>query len=211
MFASSRFKLTAMTQPIDTQFFVPRLSVSIAALNNSDLEANAIRALLEALGCVVTIHWIGTPEDFLKVLSQGQTAPPYLLIAGHGDEENGFYFGEYAPFIDTSMLREQHLPAEAIAPVVNLPGCAVISSACWSGIEALGRAFTNGGNIKAYIGCRSAPRGEDMIVFLVNFFHNIMRKKLSDHEAWQKAVNATDDPEISQISFFHANGVEDQI
>jgi len=103
------------------------------------------------------------------------------------------------------------MPAEVIAPVVNLPGCTVISSACWSGIEAMGRAFTHTGKIKAYIGCRAAPRGEDMGVFLVNFFYNVMRKKLSEFEAWQKAVIATDQPEISQISFFHSNGVEDRI
>lgn len=202
--------MTTMTQPVDTQFFIPRLPINIAALTNA-YEAEAMRALLEVLGCVVTVHWIGTPADFLKVLSQGETAPRYLLIAGHGDDENGYYFGEYASFIDTSMLREQHMPAEIIAPVVNLPGCTVVSSACWGGIEAMGRAFTNTGKINAYIGCRVAPHGDSMCAFLVNFFYNVIRKKLSDHEAWQKAVIATDQPAISQISFFHSNGVEDRI
>lgn len=199
-----------MTQLVDTQFFIPRLPINIVALTNA-YEAEAIRALLEMMGCVVTIHWIGTPTDFLKVLGHGETAPRYLLIAGHGDDKNGYYFGEYASFIDTSMLREQHMPAEVIAPVVNLPGCTVISSACWSGVEAMGGAFTQTGKIKAYIGCRDAPRGEDMCVFLVNFFYNVMRKKLPEHEAWQKAVIATDQPAISQMSFFHASGIEDRI
>lgn len=169
-----------------------------------------MRALLEVFGCVITIHWIGTPMDFLKVLGQGEAAPRYLLICGHGDDEKGYYLGEYATFIDTSMLREQHMPAEVIAPVVNLPGCTVISSACWGGIEAMGRAFVNTGQINAYLGCRVGANGDDMCAYLVNFFYNTRRKKLSDREAWLKAMAATDQPEIYQVSFFHANGTEER-
>jgi hypothetical protein len=114
-----------MSRAIDQQFYTPRLPISIVALSNADYEAHAMRAVLEAFGCVVTIHWIGTPTDFLKVLGQGEAAPRYVLITGHGDEEKGCYLGEYAAFIDTSMLRDQYLPAEVIAVVVSLPGCTV--------------------------------------------------------------------------------------
>jgi hypothetical protein len=37
-----------------------------------------------------------------------------------------------------------------------------------------------------------------MGVFLVNFFYNVMRKKLSEFEAWQKAVIATDHGAFAQ-------------
>jgi hypothetical protein len=200
-----------MTQPVDTQFFIPRLPINIAALTNA-YEAEAMRALLEMLGCVVTVHWIGTPADFLKVLAQGETAPRYLLIVGHGDDEKGYYFGGYGSFIDTStsMLDEQHMPAETIAPVVNLPGCTVLSTACAAGNETMGRAFVRNGNINAYIGCRVYQNGTDMCVFAVNFFYNVIRKKLSDHEAWQKAMLATDHAAIYQVSFFNANGTEER-
>lgn len=111
-----------MKHVIDEQFYTPRLPVSIVALPNSSHEVYPMRDLLEGFNCVSTVHWIGAPMDFLKVLGQGETAPRYLLIAGHGDEEKGYYLGEYATFIDTSMLRDQYMPAEVIAPVVNLPG-----------------------------------------------------------------------------------------
>jgi hypothetical protein len=200
----------AAKQSIDEQFYTPRLPINIIALPNSDYEAHAMRAILEAFACVVTIHWIGTPSDFLKVLGQGETAPRYLLISGHGDEEKGYYFGEYADFIDTSMLRNQHMPAEVIAPVVNLPGCTVIAAACASGVEAMGRAFVNTGKIQAYIGCRDYPNGDDLFVYLVNFFHSILRKKLSDRDAWQRAMVVTDQPETYLMSFFHPNGIEER-
>jgi hypothetical protein len=169
-----------------------------------------MRPLLEMLDAVVTIHWIGTPMDFLSVLGQGDTAPPYLLIAGHGDSEDGYWLGEYADFIDTSMLRGQYLPPDIIEPVVSLPGCTVISTACGAGSEAMGRAFTSNGKLNAYIGCRTAPYGAAMDIFVMNFFFNVLHKKLSNRDGWQRAMLATDHPDIYQISFYQADGVEER-
>jgi hypothetical protein len=199
-----------MKHAIDEQFYTPRLPIDIVALPNSDYEAHAMRAVLEAFGCVVTIHWIGTPTDFLTVLGQGETAPRYLLISGHGDEEKGYYLGEYASFIDTSMLRNQYMPAEVIAPVVNLPGCTVVSSACTAGVEAMGRAFVHTGRIRAYTGCRDYPNGSDMLAYLVKFFYSVLRKKVSDRDAWHGAMAAIDQPEIYRVSFFHPDGTEER-
>lgn len=196
--------------PIDTQFYHPLLPVNIVALPNGTREALAMRALLEELLCVVTIHWIGTPMDFLRVLGQGDSAPPYLLIAGHGDADDGYWLGEYAEFIDTSMLRGEHMPPEVIEPVVNLPACTVISTACGGGSEAMGRAFTSHGRVNAYLGCRTAPYGAAMDIFVVNFFFNVLHKKLSTRNGWQRAMLATDHPDIYQISMFRADGGEEQ-
>ncbi len=199
-----------MTPVIDERFYSPRTPVNIVALPDCDWEVHAMRTMLEGLGCIVTVHWIGTPGDFLKVLSQGESAPRYLLIAGHGDAEKGYYLGEYADFIDTSMLRDQYMPAAVIAPVVNLPGCTVLSSACAGGVEAMGRAFIQTGRIEAYLGCREYPDGSDMLVFLINLFHGILRRKLSLREAWQRAMMVTDQPEIYAISLFHADSPEER-
>ncbi|HSQ16277.1 MAG TPA: hypothetical protein VLM83_01150 [Anaerolineales bacterium] len=194
--------------PIDTQFYAPRLPISIVALPN-DFEARGMREMLEMFfNCVVTIHWIGTPADFLKVLGQGDTAPRYLIISGHGGEI-GYYLGEYIEEIDTSMLRDRHMPSEVIAPVVNLPGCTVLTTTCKGGTEAMGKAFVHTGKIGGYIGCRGWPDGTDMPVFLVNFFFFALRKMLSDREAWIKAMQVVDIPAIYQMTFYHADGTVD--
>jgi hypothetical protein len=199
-----------MHTPIDMQFFSPRLPISIIALPN-DFEARAMREILEMFfDCAVSIHWIGTPADFLKVLGQGEGVPGYIIICGHGDDEKGYYFGEYGNGIDTSMLRDQHMPAEVIAPVVNLPGCTVISTACGGGSDAMGKAFMQNGQITAYIACRDYPHGTDMPVFLVNFFFYTLRKKLSMHEAWQKAICIVDDPAIYAMRIFHPDGTVEE-
>ncbi|HEX8682876.1 MAG TPA: hypothetical protein VF707_11215 [Ardenticatenaceae bacterium] len=199
-----------MYAPIDTRFYHPLLPVNIVALPNGTREAHALRTLLEELLCVVTIHWIGTPTDFLTVLGQGDTAPRYLLIAGHGTAEEGYWLDRYADFIDTSMLRGEYLPAEAIEPFVNLPGCTVISTACGGGSEAMGRAFTGNGTLNAYLGCRIGPDGTAMHVFVVNFFFNVLHKKLTDRDAWHKAMLATDHPHIYQMSMYHTDGAEER-
>lgn len=197
-----------MTPMIDEQFYSPRLFVGIVALPDGSTEAIGMRAVLEAMGCAVTIHWIGTPGDFLSVLGQGASAPRYLLISGHGDVDKGYYMGEYASFIDTSMLRGAYLPAEVITPVVNLPACTVISSACAGGVEDMGRAFVHSGRLKAYIGCRDYPNGDDMFAYLVQFFYGVLRKKWSDREAWHRAMVVVDEPELYRMSFFDADGSE---
>lgn len=199
-----------MTQVIDEQFYIPRIPVSIAVLPNGTTEAFALRSLLEDFGCSVQTHWTGTPGDFLKVLAQGDDAPRYLVIAGHGGEAGSFYVGEYADFIDTSMVKDQHLPPEAIAPVVNLPGCLVISTACRSGGPEMARAFFRNEALGGYMACRIGPNGTAMLVFMMNFFFGLFGKKLSEREAWRQAVKATDHPDIYQVSYFGPDGVEER-
>ncbi len=107
------------------------------------------------------------------------------------------------------MLRDRHMPPEVIAPVVNLPGCTVLTTTCKGGTEAMGKAFVHTGKIGGYIGCRGWPDGTDMPVFLVNFFFFALRKKLSDREAWVKAMRVVDNPAIYQMIFYHADGTVD--
>jgi len=199
-----------MSQVVDERFDFPRKPVSIAVLPNGATEAYAIRAILEALGCSVQTHWIGTPGDFLKVLSQGPEAPRYLVIAGHGNEAGSFYVGEYGAFIDTSMVIDQHLPPEAIAPAVDLPGCLVISTACSSGRPDMARAFFQNGMPNGYIACRISQDGTSAVVFMINFFFGLFGKKLSEREAWHQAVKATDHPDIYHMSYFGPDGVEER-
>jgi hypothetical protein len=64
-----------------------------------------VRSILESLGAVVTLHLIGTPEDFLSVIAQGSAAATYTILCAHGDE-HGLIFGEFGDDIDASTLEE---------------------------------------------------------------------------------------------------------
>ena len=162
---------------------------------------------MEALGCVVLAHRVGTPSDFLRVLGQGDQAPRYMVILGHGDE-NGLVFGEYGGAVDVSMLRDGSLPPEAIEPHVDLPGCTVLSYSCVGGTDAMARAFLAGG-VAAYIGCRTEVQTVALTLFLLHFLFGTLHKKLPDADAWRQAVLAVDHPEADQMRFWHAGGREE--
>src|SRR4028119_607052 len=102
-----------MWHPVNTDFFIPQLPVSIVDLPDSGGRSRNLRSLLESVNCVVLTHPMGTPGDFLKVIAQQDTAPRYLIVVGHGNPE-GLHFGTYIPAIDTSMLAGEYLPAAVI-------------------------------------------------------------------------------------------------
>lgn len=196
-----------MWTPVNTKFYVPQLPVSIVSVSGGGQEFT--RATLEALNCVVLLHSVGTPSDFLQVIAQGQNAPRYMIIIGHGTQD-GLDFGEYGPSdIDTSMLHNGAMPPEVIRQHVNLPGCTVFSYSCEGGSQTMAEAFLSGG-LAAYIGCRAGPDVAAMNLFLFHFLHGVTAKKLADRDAWHRAIAATDHPDINEFSFFHSGGAEER-
>ncbi len=170
---------------------------------------SAIRTVLEALRCVVLRHAVGTPGDFFQAIGQGPSAAQYVVINGHGSA-CGLYFGEYGRSdIDTSLLREGYLPAEAIERQVHLPSCTVISLCCEGGSEAMARAFL-AGRVSSYIGCRTETDSGAALVFLTNFFFRVVAKQLSYRDAWYQAVSATDYPDIHRFSYYDGEGGEER-
>lgn len=194
-----------MWRPIDTEFHSPRLPVSIVDVGG---DGAGLRTLFEAFQCVVHLHWTGTPNDFLKVISQGAAVPRYVIIDGHGTER-GLYFGEYGEGIDTSMLQEGYLGPDAIRERVYLPEATVVNLTCFGGDRRMADAFL-AGRIQGYIGCRTDPDGGAMHLFVANFIYNVAVRKLSDRDAWYRAVRDTDHPDIDMISFYHPDGREER-
>jgi hypothetical protein len=158
--------------------------VAVVAVGEAT-EAPLVRALLESLGAVVTLHLPGTPEDILLVLGQGETAPPYLVLCGHGDEE-GFVLGEYAPEIDTAALIGTSLPAAVVARTC-LPGRVVVSTACTTGYAAFQRAFLGGG-AAAYIAPDGYPAGASTLLFVHLLFHELLVRGADLEPAWRHAA-----------------------
>ena len=191
-----------MSKPIETDFFIPLLPVSVIQLSGA---GEVLRSMLEAMRCVVALHRPGTPGDFLKLVSPDYV-PRYIVICGHGTED-GLHFGQYISEIDTSMLRNECLPAEAIRDNARLSGATVVSATCYGGTRTMADAFLTAGT-KAYIASEGEPDGMAMNVFLINFFFALLSKGVSDEEAWRKAVQATNHEDIWEVNYFHADGVE---
>ena len=195
-----------MFKSIEADFYIPLLPLSIVQVSGG---GEFLRTMLESLRCAVTLRRPGTPGDFLKVIALGENAPRYMIICGHGTED-GLCFGEYIPEIDTSMLRNECLPAASIQETISLPGCTVISATCYGGLPLMAEAFLAGG-VRAYIGSPEAPDGMAMNVFLVNFFFAVMEKGLSDEDAWRQAAQATDHADIWPLRYFDSSGSEKKL
>lgn len=177
-----------MWKPVDTEFYAPRTPVEIVSVGWGVGEGGTlVRGLIEGLGGTAHLHLCGTPGDFLKVISQGEAAAPYLIILAHGNDD-GLVFGEYTDFIDTSMLVKGSMPPECIAKHVNLPGRVVFNDACMAGEPPMAQAFMAGG-LKAYIGSREPdPNGSAGIVFITHFLYKLWRAKCSGRDAWEQAA-----------------------
>ncbi len=174
-----------MWTPVDTRFDDKKLPVAIAHVDRGE-QAIMLRHLLEELGAIVLLHGISTPGDFTKVISQGDDAPPFLIIASHGDE-NGLVFGEYIPRIDVSMLVEGSMPSSYIAQQVRLPGTFVINVSCYGGQPSMSQAFLSGG-ARGYIGTDPNPPTSNHALFIASFFLSVIRRKRSAQEAWKLAA-----------------------
>ena len=146
------------------------------------MEALLIRAILESLRAAVTLQLPGTPQDFLEVLAQGELAPRYIVVSDRG----GFLFGDYDRGIDTTMLVEGSLPADAIASRVHLPGKVVISTACETGTEVFGAAFTRG-KVAAYVAPSGSPEGAIVPLFVHCLFHQLLQRKTPLDAALRRA------------------------
>lgn len=190
-----------MWNPIDTQFFGPKTPVAIACVHNPD-DAQRLRHLLEGLRAVTHYHNIGCPADFLRVIAQEQTAPPYLIVSGHGGD-HGIHFGDYIDTIDTSSLVGEDMPASSISNHVKLPGTVIINTTCDCGSDEMAQAFLSGG-ARAYIGTDPNPLAIEHPLFIAHFFHSIIRKKMEPFEAWQSA--AAYDNQSRLYMYFDADG-----
>jgi len=173
-------------KPVDVGFHGSRLPVEIVDFGATG-EGELLRLLLESLNCVVLVHWPGTPEDFLRVIGQGESCAPYLLVCGHGDAGN-LIFGDYADHIDTSMLVNGNLPPERIRERVSLPGCAVINTCCSGGVRSLAQAFMGGG-LRAYMGAVEDVPGDAVPLYVAHFFHQLPRVRHSVRRAWRHAAS----------------------
>ena len=179
-----------MWNPIDTEFFGPKIPVGIACVHDP-ANAQILRHVIEGFWTVTHYYAIGCPADFLKVIAQDESAPPYLVISGHGGE-HGILFGEYIDTIDTSSLIGEDMPASSIAKHVKLPGSVIVNTTCDGGSVEMARAFLAGG-AQGYIGTDPAPLAIEHPLFVAHFFHSISRKKLSALDAWQRAASYDDE------------------
>ena len=176
------------------RFFTPLQPVSLVAVGGSG-EAMTLRLVLESLGAFVSYFPVGTPGDFLAVLSTPNAAANLTIISAHG-ADGGFHFGDYGPGIDVSSLKDGELGPQVIRATGNLSLPIVLSTACGTGTNDMQQAFLSAG-ARAFIAPRQQPEARDMPLFVHLFAHQLLVRRSSVSAAFEAANTAMADAEMT--------------
>ncbi|MDE2723707.1 MAG: hypothetical protein OXI59_10065 [Gemmatimonadota bacterium] len=190
-----------MWTPVETQFYAKQNPIGIICIGDFQ-EAHTIRTFAESLNLAVRFYRIGTPGDFLKVISREPELPPCIIICGHGDE-NGIVFGDYIEGIDTSMLKDESMPPESIEKHANLTDRIVVNTCCVGGTDAMASAFLKS-KPRCYIGSLDYQNAASTTIFVTLFLDQLLKKNKPVLEAWNRA--ASYDDETRHLAFYDSNG-----
>lgn len=142
-------------------------TISIIALDRSDLEVIMLRSVLEYFNYRVEVHWVGSRREFLEILRGGVQTFQYIILAGHGggsDAEAFLFDFERAVTLDD--LRQ----------TVHLPGKTVLSTCCSTGRPVVAEAFLNGG-CDAYIAATEDVDANAAAMFTIHLFYFFHQKR----------------------------------
>ncbi|MBN9669738.1 hypothetical protein [Roseibium aggregatum] len=171
-------------------FFNPQHPVTLIAIGDSG-EAMTLRLILESLGAFVSFYRIGTPGDFVSVLSSAKDPGNLTVISAHGNN-GGFHFGDYAPQIDTSLLKSGVFVPSSVPGIGKLSRKTFLSTACETGSSEMRSAFLEAG-ADAYVAPERDPEGRDIPVFVHLFAHGLLAKGLTVSAAFDAACDAVKD------------------
>lgn len=149
-------------------------NISLICLEErSTLESVALRGALEYLGYVVSTHWIGSKESFLKLLSGEVLIDNTVIISGHG-YKNGFLLS------DENIIKPEEFKGQ-----IKWRDKDVVSLGCCTGTKEFVDTFLNGG-VKIYIAPDDYPDGNATLTFAIYLFF-LIKKGDSVSAALKKA------------------------
>jgi len=176
-------------------------SVTLLVVGDSG-EALLLRAMLENLGVQVFTQFIGTPSEFLNILSEQNSLSAIWILSAHGNE-NGLIFGEYGEGTDVSMLIDEAMPPSVLEKLgCTLDKKLIISTACCTGTMQFVTSFHNLG-AEYYAAPESYPDGAFVPVFLNVVFYNLFVEKMPIKKAFEMANAAF--PTSTPINLYQNN------
>lgn len=133
-------------------------NISLICLEErSTLESVALRGALEYLGYIVSTHWVGSKESFLRLLSGEVHIDNTVIISGHGYKK-GFLLS------DEKIIKPEELKVQ-----IKWKGKNVISLGCCTGTKEFADAFIKGG-VKTYLAPDDYPDGNATLTFAIYLF-----------------------------------------
>ncbi|PFZ09222.1 delta-aminolevulinic acid dehydratase [Bacillus pseudomycoides] len=163
------------------------LNIGLVVDDNSDLEAQSLRATLEYFGAKVVTYWIGRPRDLMDVLSGKSLYEDidYIVFCFHG-EEGGFVMGELGEAVYEEDEPRENSGVDEIKQYAKLHNIYIINSSCTLGNPKLVKAFLNSG-VQTYIGSTDYVDGTAAFMFTIRLFYGIINHQKTIDGAFQVA------------------------
>lgn len=174
-----------------------KLAVDIVVIDD-DLEALALRSVLEWWNIQVTLHLVGQAKDLISILDGSNLGSKIIFLMGHGNER-GFLLPELSLTIEQDQPFHGSLMPAQLAEFINLPNSVVVSTACATGTPAFAETFLSAG-CRAYIGPEAYPDGDASLFYILHLCYDWLCKGTSLEEAHARAL--AHDNETSMFRLF---------
>lgn len=162
-------------------------SVDILVVDNTILEALAIRSALESFNIKVQIYFIGNVNQLVALLSRGQLLNEIVIICCHGTKGK-LLLPELDTEIDKSMTYSKYLTPNDCSEFIRLNNQIIINTGCCLGEEEFSKAFLNN-NAQFYIGSTNYPESVDAIYFVISFLYFYFSKNYDADAAFNKTID----------------------
>jgi hypothetical protein len=148
-----------------------------------ELEALALRGVLEYWGVRVNIHFVATANQLIQVLDGSLSLAETIILMCHGVEA-GLYLPELAPEFAAQQRYQRAISAANFREFLRLPDKVVINTGCSLGTPDYAAAFLEGG-CRVYIGADGDPEGNAALFYALHLFyaHYCQGQPLTDAHA----------------------------
>ena len=164
---------------------------------DDDLEALAIRSVLEYWQIKVNLHFIGKSQDIVDILKHPESTSKNILIMCHGDEK-GICLPGLVSEIATTQPYDKHITSDNLYEFLNISAKTVINTGCKTGTTDFASAFLENGCTN-YIAPIDYPEGNASLFFIINFYYQFFVKNESVKNAYQKAKSSDKETEMFKL------------
>jgi hypothetical protein len=161
------------------------------------LEANALRAALEAFGIQVRMHYIGNVKHLISLLQNPDYLHRIIIISCHGDEES-LLIPELSPELEVEMPYQRKLTPHDLSNILNLNNQVVINTGCCLGTKEFADSFLSKG-ASAYIGSEDYIEGGAIILFVITFLYFYVSKSLPIDKSFNQAQYIDDEMKFLKL------------
>lgn len=149
-----------------------------------------LRDIIESLGKQTLMHKPGQPSQVLSAMESAKNYGSLLILSGHG-VDGGFYLGDFADYIDVSVLRNGIL-TDSVIETLSIGPVDVISTCCETGRACMAEAFQNAG-ARTYLAPPNWSEGALVPLFLHIFFKETIFRNQEKSVAVELANAVFDD------------------